>query len=138
MPILVYTEGMARSPTTLDAFSAVAEPRRREMLGALAGGERAVNDLVVTLRWPQPQVSKHLGVLREVGLVSVRRKGRQRMYSVNGEQLRPIHDWVKTYEKFWGHQLGRIKERAEGKAGGRAGPAHRSSQTPRTHDSKEQ
>ncbi len=113
MPIWEYIHHMARSPTTLDPFSAIAEPRRREVLGALAGGERAVNDLVETLGWAQPQVSKHLGVLREVGLVSVRRKGRQRMYSVNGQQMKPIHDWVKAFEQFWTHQLDRIKERAE-------------------------
>ncbi len=107
---------MARSPTTLDAFTAVAEPRRREVLGALANGEQAVGDLVITLGWPQPQVSKHLGVLREVGLVTVRRRGRHRMYSINGEQLKPIHDWVQMFERFWTHHLDRIKERAERQA----------------------
>ena len=107
---------MARSPTTTDAFSAIAEPRRRELLGALAGSSaegRDVTWLVGTLGWPQPQVSKHLGVLREVGLVSAIRKGRRRMYRVNGERLRPVHDWVRTYERFWEHQLDRIKVRAE-------------------------
>lgn len=109
---------MARAPTTADAFAAIAEPRRREILGTLAGGdggggERDVTWLVEQLGWPQPQVSKHLGVLREVGLVSVVRKGRRRVYSVNGEHLRTVYDWVKTYERFWEHQLHRIKDRAE-------------------------
>ncbi|MGH7241992.1 MAG: ArsR/SmtB family transcription factor [Phycisphaerales bacterium] len=106
---------MARSSTTTDAFAAIAEPRRRDLLGALAngGGDRDVTWLVAELGWPQPQVSKHLGVLREVGLVSVVRKGRRRMYSVNGEELLPVYEWVKAYEKFWDHKLQRIKERAE-------------------------
>jgi DNA-binding transcriptional ArsR family regulator len=106
---------MARAATTLDAFGAIAEPRRREILGTLAKseGERDVSWLVDELGWPQPQVSKHLGVLRKVGLVSVVRKGKRRMYSVNGDELRPIYDWVKNYERFWDHQLQRIKHRAE-------------------------
>lgn len=106
---------MARAPTTTDAFAAIAEPRRREVLGLLArgNGEHDVSWLVEELGWPQPQVSKHLAVLREVGLVSVVRKGRQRMYSLNAQELRPVHDWVKTFERFWDHQLSRIKERAE-------------------------
>ena len=105
---------MARSPTTADAFTAIAEPRRREILGALAdGGARDVSRLVEELGWPQPQVSKHLGVLRKVGLVSVAREGQRRVYSLNGEGLRPVYDWVKTYERFWEHQLRRIKDRAE-------------------------
>ena len=108
---------MARSPTTADAFTAIAEPRRRELLGALAtcDEERDVTWLVDELGWPQPQVSKHLGVLRKVGLVSVVRKGKHRMYRLNGEQLRPIYDWVKFYERYWDHQLDRIKKRAEQK-----------------------
>ena len=106
---------MARSPTTADAFNAIAEPRRREIIGTLAhsGGERDVSWLVEKLGWPQPQVSKHLGVLRQVGLVSVVRKGKRRMYSLNGEELRPVYDWVKTYKRYWEHQLQRIKDRAE-------------------------
>ncbi len=104
---------MPRAPTTLDPFNAIAEPRRREVLGALAGGEKPVNDLVKALGWPQPQVSKHLAVLREVGLVAVRRDGRKRMYAINGDQLKPIHDWTKLFERFWEHQLDRIKARAE-------------------------
>ena len=82
-------------------------------LYAAGGGELQVNALVESLGWPQPQVSKHLAVLRQVGLVSVRRQGRERMYCVNGEALKPIHDWAKTFERFWTHQLDRIKQRAE-------------------------
>src|SRR5262245_11791248 len=106
---------MARAPTTLDPFNAIAEPKRRQVLGALArgGGELPVNDIVCFLGWPQPQVSKHLAVLREVGLVTVRREGRMRLYRVNGERIRPIHAWTKTFERFWEHQLQRIKARAE-------------------------
>ena len=96
------------------------------MLGTLIHGELPVNDIVEVLGWPQPQVSKHLAVLREVGLVSVRRVGRQRVYGVNGEQMKPIHDWVKTYEKFWDHQLMRIKQRAEAKARGLPGAGRES------------
>ena len=92
---------MARAPTTTDAFNAVAEPRRRQILDVLARGERPVNDLVTALRVPQPQVSKHLRVLREVGLVDVRDEGRQRMYRLNGRPLKPIHDWVKNYARSW-------------------------------------
>ena len=92
---------MARAATTTDAFNAVAEPRRREILDVLAGGERPVNDLVRELGMAQPQVSKHLRVLREVGAVDVRGEGRQRLYSLNGHALKPIHDWVKNYERSW-------------------------------------
>ena len=107
---------MARAPTTSDAFNAVAEPRRRQILDILAKGERPVNDLVSTLGLAQPQVSKHLRVLREVGLVTVRGSGQQRLYQLNAERLKTIHDWVRTFEPFWDHQLDRIKERAERKA----------------------
>ena len=92
---------MARASTTTDVFNAVGEPRRREILDALAGGERPVNDLVELLGLAQPQVSKHLRVLREVGLVDVRDEGRQRMYRLNGRSLKPIYDWVKNYERMW-------------------------------------
>jgi DNA-binding transcriptional ArsR family regulator len=92
---------MARAATTADAFNAVAEPRRRQILDALAGGERPVNDLVRLLGLAQPQVSKHLRVLREVGAVEVRDEGRQRLYRLNGRALKPIHDWVKNYERSW-------------------------------------
>ncbi len=93
--------GMARAATTADAFNAVAEPRRRQILDVLADGERPVNALVTLLGLAQPQVSKHLKVLREVGLVEVRDEGRQRMYRLNGHPLKPIHDWVRTYEQTW-------------------------------------
>jgi DNA-binding transcriptional ArsR family regulator len=92
---------MARAATTADAFNAVAEPRRRQILDLLVCGERPVNDLVRLLGLAQPQVSKHLRVLREVGAVDVREEGRQRLYSLNGQALKPIHDWVKGYERIW-------------------------------------
>ncbi|MCG3756988.1 helix-turn-helix transcriptional regulator [Amycolatopsis sp. Poz14] len=92
---------MARAATTADVFNAVAEPRRREILDVLAEGERPVNDLVRVLGLGQPQVSKHLRVLREVGAVEVRDEGRQRLYSLNGRALKPIHDWVRRYERSW-------------------------------------
>jgi DNA-binding transcriptional ArsR family regulator len=92
---------MARAATTADAFNAVAEPRRRQILDVLAGGERPVNDLVSELGLNQPQVSKHLRVLREVEVVDVRKEGRQRLYRLNGRALKPIHDWVKNYERLW-------------------------------------
>ena len=111
---------MARSPTTSDAFNGVAEPRRQEILDLLARGERPVNDVVRSLGIAQPQVSKHLRVLREVGLVSVRGAGRERIYRLNAEQLKPIHDWAQTFEHFWDHHLDRIKERAERKASERS------------------
>jgi DNA-binding transcriptional ArsR family regulator len=92
---------MARAATTADTFNAVAEPRRRQILDVLAAGERPVNDLVLELGLAQPQVSKHLRVLREVGAVDVRDEGRRRLYSVNGTALKPIHDWVAGYERLW-------------------------------------
>lgn len=101
---------MARAATTADAFNAVAEPRRRQILDALAGGERPVNDLVELIGLPQPQVSKHLRVLREVELVGVRERGRQRLYSLNGRSLKPIHDWVKTYERSWSDRFEAMDE----------------------------
>jgi len=104
---------MARAATSSDIFNAVAEPRRREILDYLAAGERPVNDVVIALQIDQPSASKHLKVLREVGLVSARRAGRQQLYSVNGKRLKPMFDWAKTYERFWTHQLSRIKQRAE-------------------------
>jgi DNA-binding transcriptional ArsR family regulator len=99
---------VARAATTSDAFNAVAEPRRRQILDALAGGERPVNDLVRALGLAQPQVSKHLRVLREVGAVDVRDEGRQRLYRLNGQALKPIHDWVKTYERLWSERFGEL------------------------------
>lgn len=96
---------MARAATTADAFNAVAEPRRREILGLLADGERPVNDLVARLGVAQPQVSKHLRVLREVGLVNVRDDGRRRLYRLNGHALKPIHDWVADFERTWSERF---------------------------------
>jgi DNA-binding transcriptional ArsR family regulator len=96
---------MARAATTADAFNAVAEPRRRQILDVLAGGERPVNDLVVELSVAQPQVSKHLRVLKEVGLVEVRSNGRQRLYRLNGPALKPIHDWLQAYERTWSERF---------------------------------
>lgn len=110
MPIWEYNVGMARSPTTADAFNAVAEPTRRRLLDLLAGGERPVTDLVTATGLTQPQVSKHLAVLREVGLVSVREDGRRRLYRLNPEKLKPVHDWVKGYERFWTESLDRLDE----------------------------
>jgi len=110
---------MPRAATTSDVFNAIAEPRRRriiELLAAAADGEQAVGDLVRSLRIAQPAVSKHLGVLRRVRLVSVSRRGRSRVYRLNPRELKPVHDWVKNYERFWSHQLRRIKERAEQRA----------------------
>jgi DNA-binding transcriptional ArsR family regulator len=112
---------MARAATTADTFNAVAEPRRRQILDALSGGERPVNDLVRQLGLAQPQVSKHLRVLREVGAVDVRGDGRRRLYSVNGRALKPIHDWVTNYERMWSERfeqldavLEELKEKEEG------------------------
>jgi DNA-binding transcriptional ArsR family regulator len=99
---------MARAATTTDAFNAVAEPRRREILDLLAGGERPVNDLVRVLGLAQPQVSKHLRVLREVGAVDVREDGRRRLYRLNGRALKPIHDWVKDYERTWSDRFDQL------------------------------
>jgi len=99
---------MARAATTTDAFNAVAEPRRREILDLLAKGERPVNDLVRQLRLGQPQVSKHLRVLREVGLVDVREHGRHRLYRLNGRPLKSIHEWVKNYEQAWNERFDRL------------------------------
>src|SRR5881397_3613592 len=99
---------MARAATTADAFNAVAEPRRRQILDALAGGERPVNDLARALGLAQPQVSKHLRVLREVGAVDVRDQGRQRLYRLNGHALKPIHDWVQNYEHSWSERFDQL------------------------------
>ena len=108
---------MARAATTTDVFNAVAEPRRREIIGLLSDGQAwAVNDVVLRMRLGQPAVSKHLGVLRKVGVVTAVKRGQHRMYSLDAARLKPIHDWVKTYERYWTSQIGRIKERAERKA----------------------
>jgi DNA-binding transcriptional ArsR family regulator len=115
---------MARAATTTDAFNAVAEPRRRQILDILVGGERPVNDLVDLLRLAQPQVSKHLRVLREVGLVEVRDEGRQRVYRLNGRRLKPISDWVTSFEQTWNERfdamdevLGELNETEDGHGG---------------------
>jgi DNA-binding transcriptional ArsR family regulator len=108
---------MARAATTTDVFNAIAEPRRRDVIAVLADGkEYAVGEVVMRLRMPQPAVSKHLGVLRKVGVVSVIKRGQHRMYKLNAAKLKPVHDWVKTFERYWTHQLGQIKQRAELKA----------------------
>ncbi len=99
---------MARAATTADTFNAVAEPRRRAILDVLAGGERSVNDLVAELGLAQPLVSKHLRVLREVGAVDVRDEGRRRLYRINAEALKPIHDWVVGFEQLWTERFDRL------------------------------
>ena len=109
---------MPRAATTSDAFNAVAEPRRRQILNYLADTERSVGDIVSRLGLEQPSVSKHLRVLRDVGLVRAKRHGRHMMYRTNPEAIWPLHEWTKTFERFWAHQLTRIKERAEGKGSG--------------------
>ena len=106
---------MARAATTTDVFNALAEPRRREILSFLAESEKPVGEIVAALTTDQPSVSKHLGVLRQVGLVQVRRIGRHRLYRTNAEAIRPLYDFAKTFEKYWTHQLLRVKERAEAK-----------------------
>jgi DNA-binding transcriptional ArsR family regulator len=106
---------MARAATTSDAFNAVAEPSRREILNYLALQERRVGDIVASLGLEQSSVSKHLRVLRDVGLVHVRRDGRQKLYKTNAEGIRPLHEWTSTFERFWQHQLKKVKERAEEK-----------------------
>ncbi len=108
---------MPRAATTTDVFNAIAEPRRREIIDVLASGrEHDVGKLVARLRIPQPAVSKHLGVLRKVGIVSVSKHGRRRLYSLNPKELKPVHEWVKSFERFWVDQLDRVKERAERRA----------------------
>jgi DNA-binding transcriptional ArsR family regulator len=101
---------MARTPTTHDPFNAVAEPKRRQILEMLGSEELPVNEIVEKLGWPQPMVSKHLAVLKQVGLVSERKVGRQRMYRVNAERLKPIFDWVKPFERIWSERFDRLDE----------------------------
>ena len=115
---------MARAATNSDAFNAVAEPRRRNILTLLAEGERPVSDIVAALEMEQPSVSKHLRVLREVGLVRMRRDGRRKLYQTNAAAIRPLHEWSGEFERFWRHTLSRVKERAEARmteSGGNAG-----------------
>ena len=107
---------MPRAATTSDAFNAIAEPRRRAILNFIALQERPVGEIVDSLGLEQPSVSKHLRVLLEVGLVNVRRDGRRMLYRTNAEAIRPLHEWTSTFERFWRHQLSRIKQRAEGKS----------------------
>jgi DNA-binding transcriptional ArsR family regulator len=108
---------MARAPTTSDVFNAIAEARRRQIIELLARrGALTVGTLVMALGLPQPAVSKHLGVLRKVGVVAVTKQGKERVYNLEAEKLKTVHDWVKAFEHLWGHQLDRIKERAEQKA----------------------
>ena len=108
---------MARAATTSDAFNAVAEPRRRDILNYIALQERSVSEIVDALELGQPSVSKHLKVLKEVGLVDVRREGRQMLYRVNAMAIRPLWEWTSTFERMWRHQLMRVKEIAEKKSG---------------------
>jgi len=111
----MYYSFMARAATTSDAFNAVAEPRRRDILNYLALQERPVGDIVAALELEQPSVSKHLRVLKEVDLVRARREGRQMLYRVNADAIRPLHEWASTFERLWQHQLQKLKERAEEK-----------------------
>ena len=104
---------MARAATTSDAFNAIAEPRRREILSYLALRERPVGEIVAALSFDQPSVSKHLRVLRRVGLVRVRCEGRHKFYRTNAEAIRPLHEWASTFERYWQHQLLGVKKRAE-------------------------
>ena len=104
---------MPRAATTSDTFNAIAEPRRRDILDYLAPRERPVGDIVIALGLAQPSVSKHLRVLRDVGLVEVRRDGRQSFYRTNAEGIRPLHEWTTGFERYWRNQLARVKERAE-------------------------
>jgi DNA-binding transcriptional ArsR family regulator len=99
---------MARAATTTDAFNAIAEPRRRQIVDVLAGGQRTVTELVAILDIPQPLVSKHLRVLREVGIVTAREDGRQRLYRVNAGALKPVYDWVKDFEQLWSERFARM------------------------------
>jgi DNA-binding transcriptional ArsR family regulator len=108
---------MARATTTSDVFNAIAEPRRREIVDLLAlGVERDVTELVLKLGLSQPAVSKHLGVLRKVGVVAVQKAGQRRLYRLNAQELKPVHDWIQNFERFWTDQLASIKEAAEQKA----------------------
>ena len=128
---------MARAATTSDVFNAIAEPRRREIVDLLAlGDERDVTELVFKLGLPQPAVSKHLGVLRKVGVVDVRKAGQRRLYRLNPKELKPVHDWIQNFERFWTDQLASIKEAAELRA--RQLAAHDPSASKRQPHSKEQ
>ena len=120
---------MPRAATTSDVFNAIAEPRRRQIIEVLARrGTLAVGTLVVALGIPQPAVSKHLAVLRKVGIVTVSQDGQQRFYRLNSQELKTVYDWVKSFEQYWSHQLDRVKERAERKAAERSDSATRTGQ----------
>src|SRR4051812_34485476 len=119
---------MARAATTSDAFNAIAEPRRRQILLFLADREYSVNEIVNGLRVDQPSVSKHLRVLRDTGLVRMRCNGRQKLYRTNPEGIRPLHEWASEFERYWTHQLNRVRDSAEKKAASRAGAPHPNSQ----------
>ena len=120
----MYCILVPRAATTADAFNAVAESRRREILNYLVLRERPVGDIVMTLRLEQPSVSKHLRVLRDVGLVHVRREGRQKLYRTNAEAIKPLHEWTSTFERYWQQQLSRIKQHAEQKVSTEPKPNH--------------
>src|SRR3954466_2578768 len=129
---------MPRARTTSDVFNAIAEPRRREIVDLLAlGAERDVTELVVELGLPQPTVSKHLGVLRKVGLVAVQKAGQRRLYRLNPKELKPVHDWTQNFERLWTDHLAGIKEAAEEKARQLAARERASSnQTPRSKEQR--
>ncbi len=117
MPYMEYNSAMPRNSVTSDVFTAIAAPPRRQIIDMLSQGDGLhVNTIVVTLGLPQPAVSKHLGVLRKVGIVSVSKQGQHRVYVVNFDRLRPVYDWIKTFERHWSHQLDRIRARAEARA----------------------
>jgi DNA-binding transcriptional ArsR family regulator len=124
MPIWEYDFSVARAATTSDAFNAVAEPRRRQILAVIAAGELPVTDLVRRLGLPQPLVSKHLRVLRETGLVVARDDGRQRLYRLNGPALKPIYDWVRDFEQLWSERFARMDIVLAELTAGEAGQAH--------------
>lgn len=121
----MYCFFVARAATTSDIFNAIAEPRRRQILVFLAAEEKQVTEIVVGLRLDQPAVSKHLRVLREVGLVRMRRNGRHKLYQTEAEAIRPLHEWSAFFEQYWGNQLLRVKERAEQMAAEKAKPENR-------------
>jgi DNA-binding transcriptional ArsR family regulator len=110
IPIWVYNKDMARIPTTHDPFNAVAEPKRRQIIETLGAREMPVSQIVERLGWPQPMVSKHLGILKQVGLVDERREGRRRLYQVNMEKLKLIYDWVSPFERYWSESYERLDE----------------------------
>jgi DNA-binding transcriptional ArsR family regulator len=129
---------MARAATTSDVFNAIAEPRRREIVDLLGfGAERDVTEMVFKLGLPQPAVSKHLGVLRKVGVVAVHKAGQRRLYRLNPQELKPVHDWIQNFERFWTDQLASIKEAAEQKAKQLAAPdSHAPKHQPRSKEQR--